>query len=57
MYLLFFAGNNKKDDTKLFEDIVKYIINIKSLILICKIVDKIVLIEGNNKRMIINVLI
>lgn len=57
MYLLFFAGNNKKDDTKLFEDIVKYIINIKSLILICKIVDKIVLIEGNNKRVIINVLI
>lgn len=57
MYLLFFAGNNKKDDTKLFEDIVKYIINIKSLILICKIVDKIVLIEGNNKKVIINVLI
>lgn len=57
MYLFFFAGNNKKDDTKLFEDIVKYIINIKSLILICKIVDKIVLIKGDDKKVIINVLI
>lgn len=57
MYLFFFAGNNKKDDTKLFEDIVKYIIDIKSLILICKIVDKIVLIKGDDKKVIINVLI
>lgn len=57
IYLLFFAGKVKKDNIKLFEDIVKcIIIDIKSLILICKIVNKIVSIKGDNKYKYINLI-
>lgn len=57
IYLLFFAGKVKKDNIKLFEDIVKcIIIDIKSLISICKIVNKIVSIKGDNKYKYINLI-
>lgn len=57
IYLLFFAGKVKKDNIKLFEDIVKYIIiDIKSLIPICKIVNKIVSIKNDNKYKYINLI-
>lgn len=57
IYLLFFAGKIKKDNIKLFEDIVKcIIIDIKSLIAICKIVNKIVSIKGDNKYKYINLI-
>lgn len=57
IYLLFFAGKIKKDNIKLFEDIVKcIIIDIKSLIPICKIVNKIVSIKDDNKYKYINLI-
>lgn len=57
IYLLFFAGKVKKDNIKLFEDIVKcIIIDIKNLIPICKIVNKIVSIKGDNKYKYINLI-
>lgn len=57
IYLLFFAGKVKKDNIKLFEDIVKcIIIDIKSLIAICKIVNKIVSIKDDNKYKYINLI-
>lgn len=57
IYLLFFAGKIKKDNIKLFEDIVKcIIIDIKSLIPICKIVNKIVSIKADNKYKYINLI-
>lgn len=57
IYLLFFAGKVKKDNIKLFEDIVKcIIIDIKSLIPICKIVNKIVSIKDDNKYKYINLI-
>lgn len=57
IYLLFFAGKVKKDNIKLFEDIVKcIIIDIKSLIPICKIVNKIVSIKADNKYKYINLI-
>lgn len=57
IYLLFFAGKVKKDNIKLFEDIVKcIIIDIKSLIPICKIVNKIVSIKSDNKYKYINLI-
>lgn len=57
IYLLFFAGKVKKDNIKLFEDIVEcIIIDIKSLIPICKIVNKIVSIKADNKYKYINLI-
>lgn len=57
IYLLFFAGKVKKDNIKLFEDIVEcIIIDIKSLIPICKIVNKIVSIKDDNKYKYINLI-
>lgn len=57
IYLLFFAGKVKKDNIKLFEDILKcIIIDIKSLIPICKIVNKIVSIKDDNKYKYINLI-
>lgn len=57
IYLLFFAGKVKKDNIKLFEDIIKcIIIDIKSLIPICKIVNKIVSIKDDNKYKYINLI-
>lgn len=57
IYLLFFAGKVKKDNIKLFEDIVKcIIIDIKNLIPICKIVNKIVSIKDDNKYKYINLI-
>lgn len=57
IYLLFFAGKVKKDNIKLFEDIVKcIIIDIKNLIPICKIVNKIVSIKADNKYKYINLI-
>lgn len=57
IYLLFFAGKVKKDNIKLFEDIVKcIIIDIKSLTPICKIVNKIVSIKDDNKYKYINLI-
>lgn len=57
IYLLFFAGKVKKDNIKLFEDTIKcIIIDIKSLIPICKIVNKIVSIKADNKYKYINLI-